>query len=384
MLTSPFSYSKVCDTSRPPIGQRATTGADLGTVCFVDNAELPAKRNRFISKLVSKHRPSGIADGFRHFGFHQSGWADVTNHDMSVLTDNSCAFDMQEMPALSGNLGLNISGATFLFAPLIQSQLFLRGSEKLWRLDLGSVAHSGESFQAKINPNGEAILFFPIWQLDLDVDKPMSLAIAGQVPRFRISVLWNGARQPKPVVTTKKTQSIPVQFSRTFEIAEWNPVEVALGRPEARRLWKTCAPRIGKLGTNRINRVGVNTKFFGHTSAQIGKIERRRTLDSHPGAVSGCGNAVSFATIIPDEINRSSLRPKRTTNGFISILDSVLVRQYHRKGRLSGNDRSSSRDCATLQASTVPINLPHFCLNINKGAAFLPGLNAGVSSRNIG
>ena len=65
IATRPLSYSKVCDTFRPPLRKTATGGTDLGRVTLVNLFEHGPVRNRFITELVLEDGPSSIIDGFR-------------------------------------------------------------------------------------------------------------------------------------------------------------------------------------------------------------------------------------------------------------------------------------------------------------------------------
>jgi hypothetical protein len=379
---NPVPYTKLLNTSRSGLRQGTAGRADLGTESFVDDDCFRSMRNRFVLDHSAKHRPSGIADGFRHFSFFQSGRADIPDCDEPVLLCNSCTFDMQEVSALPGDLCGQPSSAVFLPPPLVHRQFLGGRPEELRRLDLGSVAQCGERFQAEVDTDRGAVLSLSIRQLDLDVDKPMPLAVASEVPGLRNAVLGDFTGQPKTVGSSKKGQSVIDHPRWTFEVGKRHPVQVALGRPEARRLRETSSTAIREPRANSVNGVGVDTEFLGHTTAQIGKIEGGRPLDVHASAVSGSGNPVCLCTVVPKKITGAGLRSERTTNGLAGIFYSVAKREYHRKGRLSGNNRNSSRDRVTRQTFSVPTNLSHFCFN-NKGARFLPGLKAEVSAQNI-
>jgi hypothetical protein len=56
ITASPFSYSKVCDTSRPRIGQCAAVRTDLGGKIFVNFLKPRAMLNSLVRELCSKRR----------------------------------------------------------------------------------------------------------------------------------------------------------------------------------------------------------------------------------------------------------------------------------------------------------------------------------------
>jgi len=65
IATRPLSYSKVCDTFRPPLRKTSARGTGLGGTVFVNLFEHGPVRNRFIAELVLEVGPSSIMDGFR-------------------------------------------------------------------------------------------------------------------------------------------------------------------------------------------------------------------------------------------------------------------------------------------------------------------------------
>ena len=382
VVACPMPLRQTCDTSRPPERQSATAGTDLGRVGFIDDAKYPAVRNRFVTQHGFKHSPSGIADGLRHFGFLQSGRADIAHHDMSVGSGNFGAFNMQEMPALTGDLRLQPASLPLLVSVLVERELLSRCAEETRMLDLVAIAQGGERLETEVDTDSGTVFGFSVRQFDLDINEPMTITVASNAPGLRNGTLGNFAGQPQSVVAPEKSKGIAVQSCRAFEVGKRNPVEIALGRPEARRFGKTRSACVRKLGADRVNRIGVDAQFARHTTAEIDQIKRGGALDAHAGSPARSRNSICLAAEIPDEIYRPRLRSERAANSLLSVLDAKSVCEDHSEGRLSGNAETRFRDHGARQTPVIPINLANICPNI-KGAAFLSGLNAGVSSRNM-
>ena len=349
IATYPGSYTKLLKTFRSGKWKGTAFRTDLGTEFFVDNVASCSRRNRLVLKHSAKHRPACVRNGLGHLSFLQSGWAGISDCDKPIGFSNPCAFDMQKVRPLPSDLGGQTKRLPLLLAPLVERQLLLCETIELRRFNLGTVAQCGESFQAKINTDCRAVLSFPVRQLDLDIDEPMALAVAGEIPGLWDTSLRDRTRHPQGIGSTEEGQCIVVQSRRTLEIGERYPIEIALGRPEAWSLRKVCPAAVRKLGADGINGIRVNTKFFGNTPAKIGQVEGGWTFDVPAGAVTGRGDTVSFRTEVPNKIDGAGLRSKRTSNSLRSVFDPVAKRQYHRDGRLSGCIRNSSRDRGVFQ-----------------------------------
>lgn len=379
----PLPHSERAHTFRTAEGDIPAARARSGTVCFFDDVEFLPKRNRFVIKKASEHRPSRIADRFRHAGFHQPGRRHIANDDMTVLPGNSSTFNVKEMSPLPSNLGCNTAGAPLLFASLRQSQFFFGRSKKARRFDLCSIAQCGERLEAKINSDCRTIARFTIGDFNLDIDEPMSFAIRRQVPGFRRAILWDRSRQPKLVRSTKKVQCVPIQFGRPLEIRERNPVEISLGRPKARSLRETSVAGVGELLTDRIYRIAMNAEFFCYATAEIGKIEGRRTLDLHAGAVSIRCLTVDFSAIVPHEIHGARLGSKALSNSLLSVFDPRSECDNHSVGRLSGTAETRLRSRGVSQHSAASIFLDYFCSNYKERRRFLLSLKREISAPNF-
>src|SRR5450830_35293 len=85
--TSPFSYSKTCDTSRPAIGQSAATATGLGGIRFVDFLEQHSRRDRLIPEHCAERRPASIEHGLCHVRLDQSGGVHVAYEDCTIQFD---------------------------------------------------------------------------------------------------------------------------------------------------------------------------------------------------------------------------------------------------------------------------------------------------------
>ena len=332
VIARPSSLRQTCDTFRPRRRKASTRRTGLGSIGFIDDAEPSPVRNRFVTKELSEHRPASVGYRLRHSGFLQGRRTDVADDNVPVPPGDLGTLDVEKMPTLPADLGLQASRPPLLAAPLMQREFFLGRAVKLRRLDLGPVAQGGERLEAEINTDCWAILRTDIGQFDLNVDKPAPLAVAGKVPGLWNSVLRDWPRQPQTVGSAQEAQRVTVQSGRPLEVAERNPIEIAFEGTETRRPGKSLMPRIGKLGADRVHRVGMDTQFLGGTTAETSEIKAGRTLNLHAGAIPPRSLAVDLTEIVPDEVDRSRLSAKRPAGSPIPVLDAIAVVEDHSFG----------------------------------------------------
>jgi hypothetical protein len=126
--TSPFlrlfseQASKSCDTSRPRLGQRATSRTGLGGIRFVDNLEPYTCVIALVFERVSEHRPAHIEHGFCHPRLCQLARVHVTNEDGTMLTYQPGAEFVQEVfPAVCDG-GVDRANTIFFSGTLNQAK----------------------------------------------------------------------------------------------------------------------------------------------------------------------------------------------------------------------------------------------------------------------
>ena len=96
---NPPPYSKVCDTSRPRVGQCATTRTDLGRIRFVDFLKPSSVRNRLVVEHVAKGRPACIKYRLSHAGLGESGSVHITHCDVVELQHDASRELVLKIPA---------------------------------------------------------------------------------------------------------------------------------------------------------------------------------------------------------------------------------------------------------------------------------------------
>src|SRR5687767_5253419 len=89
VATRPLSYSKVCDTSRPLLGQSAASRTDLGTESLVHFLNPSSARNRFVAQHGSEGRPACIEHGLCQSGLGESRRVHVSNSDVVEVSHDA-------------------------------------------------------------------------------------------------------------------------------------------------------------------------------------------------------------------------------------------------------------------------------------------------------
>lgn len=328
VLTRPLSYSQACDTFRAAARTARRTGC--GTVSFGDDFARCSCRNRLILEHRSQHGPAGVVNGLRHPRFAQLGRADISDNDPVVSLHQLGGDLVQEILSLVGDLRRNGAGTSLLLAALVQRKLSFGAPVKSRNLDLVAVGQCGERLQPKVDADFrlDGARFGRI-HLDLDVDVPPASCIGGEVPRLRLPALWNGAGHPQMVMPLEHRNLVTVQFGWTREIGKRYPIKVLFERAKAWRFRERCVTRIRKLLANRVNRIRVDTQFFGDASAEVDQIKRGRSPCTGASFPSRGGFAIDLAAVVPKEIDRARLRSERPTCRISAISDAISVGQNH-------------------------------------------------------
>lgn len=333
--TFPMPHSKRAHTFRTAGGDDPAARARLGSPSFVDDPDINSMRNRFILEKLSEHRPTGVVNRLRHFRFGKPRRVHIADNNYAVFFDKTRRFDMQEMSSLPRDLGLKITSAALLLAPLIERQFFLGASVKSGVFDLVPIAQRGQRLEPEINAHGMPLPPVALWNLDLDIDVPFATTVGGHVPGLRDCDLRDRPGKPKSVRPAQHLQRVAIETRWPVEIGEWNPVEVALVGSEARRLGKRCIARSGELAADCVNGIGVNAEFFCAAPAQIGKIECGRSAHAPTCTPAALGLAINLATVIPNEVDRARLTAQLPARRCASVSNPVAMRDNHFLGRCS-------------------------------------------------
>ena len=328
MTTAPFSYSETCDTFRAATRIARRTGS--GSIPLIGNFKTYPVRNRFISEHVLEHCPADIRNGFCHFCLSKFGWAYIANNDPAIISYNFRRNLVQEILALISNFCMKRCYSFFLSISLPFSKIGFSSAIKLGHFDLASVAQCGQRLKAKINANFLAITLFCVRQFNLNIYIPTSARIGGKAPRFWFSIFRYWARKPKVIAALSESKDILSEACWSGEIANGNPIQVPLARPESRSIGEGSFSSRHKPSTNSINGIRMNANFLTYSAAQIGKVEGAWSLAATSRFPSITRNPIYFAAIIPNKINCLRLLAKRASCRVSTIFDAVLVCQKHR------------------------------------------------------
>jgi hypothetical protein len=380
----PVSHSKTRDTSRPVhAAHRAARTACLGSPTFRDNSHNAAKRNRFVRQHVAEHRPASIVNGFRHSRFAELGRAHISDVYFCKFTRDRRGRDVKKMSALIRNLRVQRSYSLLLLSPLGKRKLSLGLAIERRHLDCASIGQRGQRLESEINPNRSANPLRQRGNFNLNVDVPTATGIGTDIETLGLGTSWNTPRQPQMIVPLAESENGAVELSRSRKIGKRYPVKISLMAPKSRRFGEAGIAAIGELSANCINGVRVDTKFGGHSTAEIGKVEGARASDLHSRSIPRLSLSVDFAEIVPDEINGASLPPKGAFGRGTSVLDPVSVCEDNSFSR-----RHVYTRCWMVRGfKRINAYCPAFIVNYPqqvKESALLPGLKTGVSARRVG
>ena len=118
VATRPLSYSKVCDTFRPLLGQAAASRTDLGTESFVHFLVPSSARNRFVAQHVSEGRPACIEHGLRQSGLGESRGVHVSDGDVVEVSHDAMRGFVQEVVARILDARVEVGSEAFLVGAL--------------------------------------------------------------------------------------------------------------------------------------------------------------------------------------------------------------------------------------------------------------------------
>lgn len=323
-------YSKICDTFRPRRGEISTRRTDLGTQSFGNDFARCSRRNRLILKHRAQHGPAGVGHRFCHVRPLEPGRADISDND-PVMGLHQVGGDLvQEILSLVCDLCCEGARTDLLATALVEREAVFGTPVERRHFDLIAVGQGGERLQPQVNADlGTDGARLRRLRLDLDVGIPSATGVSGKAPRLESASFWDGAGKPEVIVPLQERELVPGQLRGAAEVGERHPVQIAFEGPEARRIRECRLPSIRELLANRVNRIGMNPEFLGDTTAEISQVEGRRALDIAPGLPLRCGLPIDLAAVVPNVIDRSRLRSKRSACRTRSIPDAVSVGQNH-------------------------------------------------------
>lgn len=325
----PMPYSKRTHTFRAAVGNSPAARARLGSKPLRNDAHYAACRNRLVRQHIAEHRPTSIRNRLSHFRSLQIGRAHISDVNFRVVSDNLSRGHVEKMLSLVCDLGRKGSGASLLPPTLERCQFLFGSAIEGWRLYGHTIAQDGQRLQSKIYSNGNSFAPFRFRDLNLNVDVPAPSRIGRKVPRLGFSILRNWSMQPKVISALAKGQDIAVQLGGPCKVTDRYPIKISSVGSEARGLREGGIPSVSKLGADRINRIGMNAKINGHSTAEIGKIKGGRPTDHRSAAPPLLGLSVNLATVIPDEVDSPRLSAKGAPCRISAVADAVSRRQKH-------------------------------------------------------
>ena len=311
----PLPYSKVRDTFRPPLGQTAARGADLGAKRFVHFREAAPCVIAFVGQHRTEGRPAGVKNGFSHSGFGQLGRRDIADdHVVKRLCYAGRKF-VVEVAARVLNMGVNVCCLFILAGALRLRQLIGQLREMARVLYLFPGGKNSKITQPKVDTDGCSD-FVPgiIGKCQDHINKPVPLGI----PRKIRTIPDNGAIWDRTGI--EDSEGIPSKderFAFSFEVAalERHPPQGFLSPPaKGRPLLLFSA--LGVLFANRIDSSRMDAKFLAGPHREIVEVD-----SSKPSLAEPQTGLLAFVAKVPDVIDRSRL----TVENLRRSLDTIAV-----------------------------------------------------------
>jgi hypothetical protein len=323
--TNPVPHSKRADTFRAAVGNAPAARTRLGSPSLRNNLHFAACRNRLVRQHMAKRSPACVKHGLGHSCFLEAGRANVSDVNFRMITNNAVRSHMKKMFALIGYFSRQGARTIALVSPLKNSQFVLALSVEGWCLNLLPGGESHQRFQSEIYADGRALAGVRFNNLDLDIEVPATSRVCAELTSLGRCICGDRARKPQVVFLAENGQSVATNFNGPFEVAKRDEIKVSLYRSKAWCLREDGVSGINELTTHSVDRVGMQAKVFGRPSAQERKIEISRASNFTTGDPSVSRLSIHFATIIPNEIDCSRLRSKRSARRRLSISDPISI-----------------------------------------------------------
>ena len=288
----------------------------MSAVPFIDLDILATQRNRFVVQHLSKGRPASIKNGFSHPCFCQLTGIDVSNDDSPVGLDKPCGLFVKKIFSRIGDFGMDRLSAFFVSRALRYGKSRFVFPEYARVLNLGTIGHRGKGFQAEVNTDLAECANILTGNLASEIDVPTSTRILGE--RSTLKDSFDVPAFPKAenalFITDRSIGDLNGAGNK------WQPSEGFLSAIAG--TLTDFVSGLRKLSTNISDCIAMQTKFGSRTSRELNKIDPRR-----PFSMPFEGVFLGVNAIIPNV---------RTCFGMAReifcafVLDSVLIRQYHK------------------------------------------------------
>lgn len=295
----PLPYSKPFLTFRATDASAFRTS--LGSKLFRHFDIFSPVRNRFITELVSQHRPSGVVYGLGKIGFRKARRANVPYYDLVKIPHYPGGNFMKMVAPLGCDFHLNLGNLPFLFRPLRFSETFLRSPVISRGSDSLPGGENGQIFQSQIYahlPRGFAPSGF--WDINDQIDIPTSRSVLREIGAIaNLRAFGYRAREPDVIIFFVKPKS-PI---RDLNIAapKRNPAKI-FSSTKANKWPVKLSTRTLVSFTYPVQRGGQYAKLLSASGNKLLKIVSRG-----PSLAPFKGMLLGIVAKIPNKIYRARL-----------------------------------------------------------------------------
>src|SRR3990167_913997 len=269
---NPLPYSKVCDTSRPRIGQCATIRTDLGAERLVHFLIPRAMPKGLVREHRTKGRPACVRDAFRHAGPGEFGGRHVAHRDVVKLTYEPVRELVQEVSACIHDTGVDLGGLSLLPGTLSVAQPFFKLAKVPRVFDGLTGGECSKTLETEVNADtldrcsGRWNALSISGNIDHDVQEPVASTVPGEIG----AVLDLPFRQRPAVEDAKGVAGEAKRIAFALEVSplERNPCERPLS--SVTQEWALLSrPALGILLTHRVDGAGMQTKLLAAAGGEL-------------------------------------------------------------------------------------------------------------------
>jgi len=342
ITASPWSYSKVCDTFRPRIGQVPTIGAFLGSKTLVHFLKPRAMLNSLVRQFVSEGRPAGIKNRLSQARFDKTGGVHITDRDVVAIAYDAGRQFMLEVVSTVGDLRVYRTNSPLLACTLSHSKRLLSTTIDALRLNFFTGRQGDKILQAQTDTNSAHRR--PGCRGNHDVEHDVEEAVCATVLREVAAVfdlpIWKrpAVEDAEHVAGASERGALAFEFSAL----ERNPSEMLAATVTQTETLLLCT-RFGVLFANGIDATRVQPQLLAAPLGQLVQVET-----GMPAPPKSKRVLLPVITKVPDEIACPRLLVEQPGKRF----DALTADQYHTVIMYSVFNRKTST--ATQSAPFTP------------------------------